>query len=155
MPVHGFFLGGRCVGTPLNLIVRPHLRCGDGRRRSRLRSRLVLGSVNVRVAGGACMAEQVGRTRFASCSTWRRCGYALHAFFLSFVQPRRGCAVVTSLPFRCNNLRRALSSWVMRFVLRRSKIHRVRPNRPVNADAPVQPVYLASVGGGAPVTLVR
>ena len=24
MPVHGFFLGGRCVGTPLNLIVMRH-----------------------------------------------------------------------------------------------------------------------------------
>ena len=30
-----------------------------------------------------------------------------------------------------------------------------RPNRAVNADAPVQPFYLASGGGGAPVTSVR
>ena len=43
----------------------------------------------------------------------------------------------------------------MGFVLRRGHIHRVRPNRAVNADAPVQRFYLASGGGGAPVTLVR
>ena len=31
----------------------------------------------------------------------------------------------------------------------------MRSNRTVNADAPVQPFYLARVGGGTQVTLVR
>ena len=127
-PVQRFYLACSVAARRLPWYVRPHLRCGDGRRRARLRSRLVLGSVIVRVAGDACMAEQVGRTRHASRSTWRRRGYALHAFFHSLVQHRRGGALARHLPFHCNlcvpchrgaichcvcnKLRRALSSCV-------------------------------------------
>ena len=38
---------------------------------------------------------------------------------------------------------------------RHAKLRRATANHAVNADAPVQPFYLARGGGGAPVTLVR